>query len=340
MKALVYDGTKDLKLQEAPIPELQNDEVLIKVAYVGICGSDLVAWNGNYPRVTPPVTLGHEFSGVVEKVGSKVTKFNIGDPVVAEPLLSCGKCEACENGHYNQCGNLRLIGIDMDGGMADYVAVNEKQLFRIPSNVTLSAAALVEPLSVGVHMVKKSGVKPNQNVLIVGGGPIGLIAALVVRTYGANVYISEINPFRLEKAKELGFHTINPKEKSLEEQVVSLTDNKLFDLSFEVTGSLGGLNDCILSTKAGGIVVIAGVTQKSEVNIYEVIKRELNLVGTRVYTSDDYETALKLMEQKEFNAEDLITKQVSLENTQEEGFKAIEKGDPLVKVLINIENEV
>ncbi|WP_303968832.1 zinc-binding dehydrogenase [Sporosarcina ureae] len=339
MRALVYEGNKKLTIKNLPKPQIKADEVLIRVSYVGICGSDMVAWNGNYPRVNPPVTLGHEFSGTIVEVANANSEYTIGQKVVVEPLASCGKCEACESGHYNRCSKLTLIGIDFDGGMAEYVVASEYQVHSLPDSVDAQSAALIEPLAVVVHMINQVEVKESDKVLVVGGGPIGLIAALVLRSYGADVHISEINEFRLQTAKNLGFNVIDSKEIKVPKFVEKeIPEGVAF--SFEVTGSSIGLNDCILSTKPGGTVLIAGVTQTSELNVYEVIKRELLIKGTRVYTSEDYRSAIELLATKSFDAQDVISKVINLEDGLEGAFQAIEDGNPIVKVLLSVENEV
>lgn len=173
MQAIVYEGPDSLSVSERPRPSPEQGEFLVKVAYFGICGTDLLLWNGGLPRIEPPVIVGHEFCGTVEE-GYPGHEISVGQKVAIEPLLNCGSCRACRAGHYHVCRNLRVIGVDVDGGAATYVAVPTACLHPLPSSLSLRTAVLTEPLSVAVHMVKRAGVQVGDEVLILGGGPLVL----------------------------------------------------------------------------------------------------------------------------------------------------------------------
>lgn len=340
MRALVYEGNKTLAVRDLTIPAVEADEVLIRVAYAGICGSDLLIWNGRYPRVKPPVTIGHEFSGVIVRTGSAVSELKAGDRVVVEPLMTCGSCHACTSGDYHLCRKLGLIGIDTNGGMAQYVKAPAAKTICIPDSVSLRDAALVEPLAVGVHMVNQSGLKAGQTALVTGGGPIGLIAASVARLRGADVYVSEINPFRLEKAEELGFHALNAKDTDVVEAVRSVTGGDGAQVTFEATGTEFGLRDCIEAAGTKGTVLLAGMAKAPlKVDTYRALAKELSIVGSRVYRMDDFHEALRLMETGQFVPERFISRTVTLDNVVEDGFAAIESGAPVVKVVVDLDRE-
>lgn len=337
MKALVYEGNHRLTIQEKEIPTIGKDEVLIRVSYTGICGTDIHIWHGGYGRLVPPITIGHEFSGVIEKIGNSESPFQVGDRVTVEPIYGCGKCEVCQNGDYNLCKEFNLIGVDADGSMAEYIKVPEDKVFRIKSTMGSKDAAFVEPLAVGVHAVKKSGLKAKQNALIIGGGPIGLITAYVARLQGANVYISEINNFRKQQAEELGFSVIDPQQEDIKNKIELVTNGFGVDVSFEVTGTNPGLNDTLLLTSTKGTVVIIGLPNKLfTIDTYTVIAKELNIVGSRVYTKGDFERAIHLIETGQFKTSDLISHVTSLDDAIEEGFKRIDQGDDVMKVMIQI----
>lgn len=340
MRALIYEGNRCLVVKRAEKPDIVEGEALIRVHYAGICGTDILIWNDGLARVKPPVVLGHEFSGVIESIGSSKSPFKPGDRVVVEPLITCGTCKACTSGEYNVCTSLKLIGIDTDGGMAKYVKVPEDKLFRIPSTMSFEEAAFIEPLAVGVHMVKQSGVKPGQTALVVGGGPIGLITATVAQIEGAEVYISEVNRFRIDKAREFGFRVINPQEENIGEKLRSLTNGEGADVSFEATGTEYGLADCIEATCVKGTVVIAGLPKKPPVvDVYKIVAKELSVVGSRVYKSDDYEKAIHYIETRQFKPYDFISRILSLDEAIPNGFEAIQRGEPVIKILIRMENE-
>ncbi|GIP31613.1 zinc-binding dehydrogenase [Paenibacillus sp. J2TS4] len=339
MKTLVYEGNHTLVLKENEVPEVAVGEVLIRVAYTGICGTDMHIWHDGMARVKPPVILGHEFSGVIERTGSPDSAYKPGDRVVVEPLITRGTCPACVTGNYNVCTTLKLIGVDTDGGMAKFVKAPEHKLFRLPNSVSLRHAALVEPLSVGVHMVRTAAIQQGQNVLITGGGPIGLIVASIAKLHGANVYVSEINPYRIGKAEELGFQVLNPKEGKVGDRLRTLTNGKGADASFEATGTQFGITDCIDATGIKGMVVIAGLPKKPpEIDTNAVVVKELNIRGSRVYKSEDYQYALELMESGRFDPEPFVSRIIGLDEVIEAGFKSIDRGDPVVKILVQLEN--
>jgi len=341
MKALFYEGNGTLTLKETATPKVGGGEALVRVAFNGICGTDMLIYHDGLTRVKPPVIIGHEFSGVIEQLGDDASDFKVGDRVVAEPLMTCGTCPACVSGHYNVCTRaFKLLGADADGGIATFVKVPTNKLFKVPQNLSMQAAAFVEPLAVGVHMVRQSGLTAGQTALVVGGGPIGLIAAKVAALKGANVYISEINEFRVAKAKEFGFRVINPQETNVTEALQAVTGGNGAHVSFEATGTNFGLNDCIAATGAKGKIVIAGLPKKPPtIDAYQIVAKELTLTGSRVYRSEDFEDALALMESGQFDPKPFISRVVSLDNAVKEGFEAIDNGDPVIKILISLENE-
>ena len=209
MQAVVYEAPGRLELRERAAPEPGPHDVLVEVAYLGICGSDLLMWDGGFARVTPPVIVGHEFSGTVVACGSAVN-VPIGTRAAIEPLLPCGECAPCVRGDTNICERLRLIGIDVDGAAASLVVVPAARVHPIPEELSLRDAALVEPTAVACHMVDRTGLAADSTVLIVGGGPIGALVALVAKARGAaRVLVSEPNPERRALVDALGIETLS-----------------------------------------------------------------------------------------------------------------------------------
>lgn len=340
MKALYYVGPNQLGIKNQRIPEIGRGEVLIKVAFSGICGTDMLAYHGGMEkRVKPSVILGHEFSGTIHK-NAPGSQFQIGEQVTVEPLLTCGECPGCQIGEYNLCRSLNLIGIDSDGGMAHFIKVPESKVYRLGPSINMKMGALIEPLAVCVHLLNKGKVKANQKVLIVGGGPIGLITALVAKQKGAEVIISEINPFRIQMGRELGFEVINPTEEDFKEQISERTNRRGTDVSVEATGTNIGLISCIEGTCVQGTVVIAGLPKKNaDFDTYQIIAKELNLVGTRVYKREDYIEAIEILNQRAINLNPIISRVVPLETAIKEGFEAIDRGDDVIKILISFHDE-
>ncbi|WP_394138461.1 zinc-dependent alcohol dehydrogenase [Cytobacillus oceanisediminis] len=337
MKALFYTGPNELAIQETPIPEPKPGEVLIKVAYTGICGTDMLAYHGGMEkRVKPPVILGHEFSGTIHAIGGE-SAFQVGDKVTVEPLITCGECYGCKTGEYNLCTSLNLIGIDSDGGIAEYIKVPEAKVYRLGDDITMQEGALIEPLAVCVHMVEKGSISENQTVLIVGGGPIGIITGLVAQLKGAKVVISEVNPFRIEMASKFGFKTINPTQQDFAGALNKLTNNQGADVTIEATGTNGGLVACIEGARIKGTVILAGLPKKNaDFDTYRIIAKELNITGTRVYKKEDYNRAIELLKNKKIDLTPLISNVIPLESAAEKGFVAIDNGDNVIKILIEI----
>ncbi|WP_066304067.1 zinc-binding dehydrogenase [Bacillus sp. FJAT-29814] len=341
MKALCYVGPNELAVKEKGIPEIGPGEVLIKVAYAGICGTDTLAYHGGMTKRTKPfVILGHEFSGTVHEAGPS-SSFQKGDRVTVEPITSCGECDSCQRGVYNLCTvAFNLIGIDSDGAFAEYIKVPESKVYPLGDTISMQAGALIEPLAVCVHAVEKGNISAGQTVLVVGGGPIGIITALTAQQRGANVFISEINPYRIQVAHQLGFEVLNPTEANFLDQIHEKTRGCGVDAAIEATGTNNGIVTCIEAARTKGIVVIAGLPKKkADFDVYRIIAKELQLVGTRVYMKEDYDQAIELLSSGRLDLNSLISKVVPLEEAIVKGFEAIDNGEDAIKILISISNE-
>ena len=211
MKAAYYKGDKQFSIQEVDPVEPGPGEVRVRVAYCGICGTDLHVYLGHMDaRVGSNRVIGHEMSGTIDAVGDDVTGLESGEPVVIRPLSSCGECPACERGHAHICQNLKFLGLDTDGAFQQKWNVPAHMIHKLPDNVPLDQAALIEPVAVACHDVRRGRVQPGEDVLVIGGGPIGMLNAMVAKHAGGNVTISEINPHRLAIASGLGFSVCNP----------------------------------------------------------------------------------------------------------------------------------
>ncbi|RLE79903.1 MAG: alcohol dehydrogenase, partial [Thermoprotei archaeon] len=242
MKAAVLKGPYDINVTDTERPEIGDDQVLIRVKRCGICGSDIHAYKGKHPDFIIPIIPGHEFSGVIEEVGSSVKRVKEGDRVVVEPLKVCGKCYYCRRGAYNKCTNLKVLGAQVNGAFAEYIAVDERWVYRLPDNVSFEEGAMVEPLAVAVHAVKRANHIGN-NVLVLGSGTIGLLLAQVLKIYGASeVIVTDIKDWKLNLAKEFGAITVNPLKDDLKEAIDRVTGGIGVDSSFEAVGNEETLN--------------------------------------------------------------------------------------------------
>ncbi|MDO6736263.1 zinc-binding dehydrogenase [Wenyingzhuangia sp. 2_MG-2023] len=335
MKATIYEGNKTFTVIEKEIEQPQAGEVRIKVAYVGVCGTDVHIYHGMMDkRVSIPVTIGHEMSGVVDAVGEGVTDYVVGDKIVVRPLDD-RKVKASDKGFNHICEELKFVGIDSEGAMQQYWNVPTFILHKLRAETDLKLAALIEPLSVAAHDVRLSGLVAGETAVVLGGGPIGLLVAMVAKEVGAQVIISEVNPKRIAKAKELGFDAVSPIELDLVEYVKSKTEDKRADVVFEVAGVQPALDImCEVAGIRGRIVMVAIHGVKKEVDLFKFFWKELKLIGARVYEKEDYEKSIRLITENELPFEQMITDVQPLSNIQTV-FENIDNNPDGLKVLMD-----
>ena len=340
MKAVYYEGNRSIRLGECMPVSPRAGEVRIRVSYAGICGTDLHIYHGHMDkRVVFPQIMGHEMSGVIQELGEEVTGFAIGDRVTVRPLDPCEECPACRSGHSHICQHLKFLGIETAGAFQTYWTVPAHTLHRLPDCLSLEHGALVEPLAVACHDVRIGQVKPGEYAVVLGGGPIGTLIALAAREAGAEVLVSEINPFRLQLLQELGFDAINPKERDLAAYVGDHTDGAGADVVFEVTSSAAGAEIMTQLPRTRGRIVIVGIFgQPAKVDLHRFFWRELRLFGARVYEPEDFERAIELAAAGSMPLDRIITDIYPLEQL-EEGFRQMENGGRVMKILLNLEGE-
>jgi len=338
MIATQYKGDKTFSVIEKEIEAPGEGEVRIKVAYVGVCGTDVHIYHGMMDkRVNIPETIGHEMSGTIDAVGEGVEGFKVGDKIVVRPLDD-RKVKPSDKGFNHICEELKFIGIDSPGAMQQYWNVPAFTLHRLKEGTDLKLAALIEPLSVAVHDVRMGGLQAGETAVVLGGGPIGLLVALVAKEKGAQVIVSEVNDTRIAKAKELGLDAVNPINTDLVTYVKSKTEDKGADVVFEVAGVQPALD--IMTEVAGirgRIVMVAIHGQKKEVDLFKFFWKELKLIGARVYEKEDYEKAISLITANELPFNDMITDVQPLRNIQTV-FENIDKNPDGLKVLMDCQS--
>lgn len=293
MKALVYEEPGKVVVREVPVQQ-RAGEALVRVALAGICGTDMAIIGGKHPRAKAPLIPGHEFSGIIESVESNTAGFKAGDRVTAYPLISCGKCIACRTGNSHVCNTLRLLGIDRDGAMAEYASVPLDMLFRLPDELDYDIAALIEPVAVCVHAIRESALKYRDTVLITGAGPIGLLTGLLLRSSGASgIYISEIDDFRLSMCRRFGLEPIDLKSQEIIPFIKEKTGGDGVDVLFEASGSADAAAQMTeLVRPRGQILMLAVHKEPRPVDLRQINFKEIDMLGSRVYTRQDYELAL------------------------------------------------
>ncbi len=340
MKAAVFRGAGEIEVADVPQPELEPDEVLIRVGYCGICGSDLEAFQtGMYE---PGLIIGHEFSGVIAALGNKVTGWQIGDRVVVSDALPCGECVPCRQGRLDACASLTMIGVTHDGGMAEYTKIAARALHRLPDHVTLRQGALVEPLSVALHGVRRSRLKAGDDVLIMGAGPIGLLTLQCARLAGARrTIISEINPTRAALANQLGAtDVLDPARDNLGVALADLTDGLGPEVIFICTGTPAAFRDAVSLVRKGGQIFILGVcVEPVEMDFMSVVLSDLCLEGSLAGRAE-VPAAIDFIAQGRVEVAALISHEIALDAVVTQGFQSLSvPRSGAIKILVRLGGE-
>jgi 2-desacetyl-2-hydroxyethyl bacteriochlorophyllide A dehydrogenase len=310
--------------------------VRIAVAYVGICGTDLHVFHGDMDaRVSRPATIGHEMSGTIAELGPGVEGWSVGDAVTVMPLSWDGTCPACRAGHHHICQNLDFIGIDSPGALQQFWNVPASTLVRLPEGVSLREAALVEPVAVAVHDVRRSELGPGDRAVVIGAGPIGVLIATVATAFGAEVVVAEIDGKRRAAAEQMGLRTIDPAAVDQVAWVEEWTGGAGADVVFEVSGAAAAvLGATALAKVRGTLVVVAIHSQPRPIDLHRVFWRELRILGARVYERRDFERAVELVAAGDIPADRLITRVLPLAETAS-AFEVLEAGEAM-KLLVEV----
>ncbi|MFS0785347.1 2,3-butanediol dehydrogenase [Shouchella sp. 1P09AA] len=347
MKAAVIYGKKDVRIEEFNLRTVGEHDVKIKVAWAGICGSDLHAYHHGSAIAYEehplsgrkvPLVLGHEFSGTVSEVGAAVTDVKVGDHVAVEPVLYCGECETCKSGQYNLCeqSNVGFLGLVDDGGFAEYAVMDRKHVHILPEGVSLEEGALIEPTAVAFQAVKKSGLQVGQSVAIYGAGPIGLLTLLVAKAAGAaEIFVIDVSGERLNMAKELGAtYVINPTEQNASEEILRIT-GKGVEHAYEVAGVQPTFTSAMESiTRGGTVTVVAGFAKNVELDPMVGLSKEANLTFTLAY-ANVFPAVIKAIAEGKMDVKKVITHRISLDNIVEDGLERLLDDKSQAKILVH-----
>ena len=330
----IYEPFK-VRFLERQVRPLESDEVLIKVKASAICGSDLHIARGLHPSVPLPATIGHEFSGDVEAVGTGVSKATPGMRVTVEPCIVCGKCDACRHGNYGYCEHISFTYRNGDGAMADYVIVKEDYVYELPEYLSYETGALIEPLSVATHAVRRSDVRLGETVLIIGAGAIGMMTAAMCRKSGATrVIISDLSDSRLALAKEVGADiVINSAKENLEDTIAQITDGKGVDKSFECVGHESCFLQAIMTLKRSGLATVVGIYEKPQVTFpaSRLVTHEIRIQGVQGYCWD---FPIAIAAARDIPLEKFITHTFPLNELQKALDTALDRNSDSVKVIL------
>jgi 2-desacetyl-2-hydroxyethyl bacteriochlorophyllide A dehydrogenase len=314
MNAIVINAPKDISVKEVSNPERKENDVLIKVHGMGICGSDIAAYKGINPLVTYPRIIGHEIAGEVLEVSRDETKMMPGDRVVIEPYVYCGKCYPCMNKRTNCCENLAVCGVHIDGGMSEFCLHPRHLIHKAPANVSWKHLAMVEPLTISVHAVKRARIVKGEHLVVTGSGPIGLLAAQYALVIGAVPIMVDPIDERLAFARSLGIpHGINPVKESAIERIKEFTGGRMAEAVVEASGSDAAIRSSLDYVAYSGRISLVG-WPKGEVSLMTpmVTKKELDVMGSR-NSLLDFPESIDLIARNKIDVASLVTRTVAFE---------------------------
>ena len=356
MKAARFYKGKDIRVDDVPLEEPKGDEVRIKVKFCGICGSDIHEYEDG-PIFTPgdtpqyvtgcvnPVTMGHEFSGVVDAVGPDVTKFKVGDRVIPEPLVVDGTCPSCQEGNLNVCDHLSFLGfVSNNGGFAEYCNFTEKLVHKMPDDMTFEQGAIVEPLSVGYHSLEIGHFQAGQVAVVAGAGPIGLGTMACLRALGAGKIIAvQRKGVRQEYASKYADIVLDPSVDDVVAKVKELTGGKGADVAFETTSSDQCFHLLYQLIKPHGYEVVTSIwTHEVSLNPNVLVMQEKNIVGSICYNGHDFDDVIALLSAGKIQVPGYVTKKIHLDDINKEGFDVLTgpAKKAQVKILVTPEKEL
>lgn len=341
MRALLLSEYKMLSVVDMPTPEVGDEDVLVRVRACGICGSDIHGYDGSTGRRIPPLVMGHEAAGVIERVGRGVRGFAAGERVTFDSTVSCGSCDFCRRGQINLCDHRTVLGVSCGdyrrhGALAEYVAVPSRILYTLPDSLPFEHAALIEAVSIAVHAVNRHRPAPDDTVVVVGSGMIGLLTVQVLAARGSrNIVAVDVDPRKLALARQMGAtRTLNPNECDVVASVRGATGGRGADASFEVVGRTDTVLIAIRSLRKGGTVVLVGnLSPRVELPLQEVVSRELSVLGSCA-SNGEIPESIDLLARGVVNVDPIISLKASLDEAPEL-FARLHRGDPsLMKVVI------
>ncbi|WP_020671801.1 2,3-butanediol dehydrogenase [Amycolatopsis nigrescens] len=346
MKAAVWYGAHDVRVEETPVRPPEDGEVTIEVAYCGICGSDLHEYTSG-PHAIPvtvphpqsgtraPLVLGHEFAGTVVELGSGVPEVAVGDRVAVEPHYRCGTCPRCVAGEYNVCRDFGFAGLMGHGGLAEYATVPAYMLHQLPDSVSLREAALLEPAAVALHGIRRAALTPGDVTLVVGLGPIGLLTVLLAAQRGVRrIVAADVNPRRLDRAGRLGAtDLIDPRVEPVPAAMRRLTRGEGADATFEVVGAEHTLRDCLAATRRGGRVLLLGLAGELSIDAFALVNNEQSIIASVGYR-DAHPELIRLVAAGWLSLEPVVTSVIGLDDVVGAGFEALAGDTDQLKVLV------
>jgi len=338
LQAIMVEPGK-IEFQEVPVPEIKPDQIKIKMKRIGVCGSDIHVNHGKHPYTSYPVVQGHEVAAEVVEIGSEVTNVKSGDMVTIQPQVVCGKCYPCTHGMYNACEELKVMGFQTTGMASEYFVVDATKALTLPNNLSAEHGAMIEPLAVAVHAVRRVGDLLGKKVLVLGGGPIGNLVAQTAKGMGAEaVLLSELSQYRLEAARKCNIKTVDPAKEDLLAAILSNFGKDRADFIFECVGINPTMKQAIEYARKGSTIVVVGVFgDLGSINMGYIQDHELTLVGSAMYREEDYIKAIELVGEGLIDFDTLITHRVKFTDYTKAYAIIDEQKDKAMKVMIEME---
>lgn len=329
-----------IEFREVPVPEPGEDQVLIKIMKIGICGSDIHVYHGEHPFTSYPVTQGHEVSGEIAKVGSRVQGFEVGQKVTIQPQVVCGECYPCRHGKYNLCEELKVMGFQTTGVASRYFAVDAARVTPLPEEMSFDEGAMIEPLAVAVHAVRRAGDVRGARIAVLGAGPIGILVAQTAKGLGAeSVMITDISDLRLEKAKECGVdYCVNTKEKDFAEAMVENFGPDKADVIYDCAGNNITMGQAIKYARKGSTIILVAVfAGEAKIDLAVLNDHELDLNTSMMYRNEDYIDAIRLVNEQKVKLQPLISGHFAFLDYLKAYQYIDENRESTMKVIINVQ---
>ncbi len=325
--------------RDAPVGTVGDSQIKVKIKRIGVCGSDIHVNHGKHPYTSYPVVQGHEVSAVVEQTGAAVSNVKVGDAVTIQPQVVCGKCYPCTHGMYNDCEELKVMGFQTTGMASEYFVTEAAKAIKLPEGMSLDFGAMIEPLAVAVHAVRRYGDVSGKKVLVLGGGPIGNLVAQTARAMGAaDILLSELSAYRLETAEKCRIKTVNPKNEDLLLAINRTFGTDRADVIFECIGINPTMKQAIEYARKGSDIVVVGVfAELGTINMGFIQDHELRLIGTAMYREEDYMKAIELVSGGLIELGALITHRVAFRDYAEAYRIIDEQKDKAMKVIIDFD---
>ncbi|MDD2534659.1 MAG: alcohol dehydrogenase catalytic domain-containing protein [Eubacteriales bacterium] len=340
MKMQVMDAPHSIHFEEVPIPEIKDNQVLVKIKRIGVCGSDIHVFHGKHPYTSYPVTQGHEVSGEITSLGQTVQGLAIGQKVTIEPQVVCGTCYPCRTGKYNLCESLKVMGFQTTGAASEYVAVDASHITPLPDTLSFDEGAMIEPLAVTVHAVRQAGDVTGKKVVVFGAGPIGILLVQTLKAKGAaQVLVTDVSHFRLTLAAECGADfTINTKEDDFGSSLLKDFGPDKADFLFDCAGNDITMGQAIANARKGSTILLVAVfADLAKVDLAKLNDSELCLNTSMMYRHEDYLEAIALVSEEKIQLKKLITRHFNFTDYQKAYEYIDQNRESTMKILIDVD---